>query len=489
MPEDGCTDLLYLASNRLEFTRETFNTLLANTDWRYVHELFIYDDGSRDGTRQWLEANARNTPVRTRLVRTDLGSPVAAMVHFIESAAAPILAKTDNDTMLPPGWLPQSLDVLDRHPELSLLGIEAMYPCDESQMAVRSYSRAEFVSGLGLYRRAAFAKSRPVPIRKWFGFEAWQAAQGPGLIKGWITPALPVFLLDRVPFDPWAEYSANYARRGWHRAWPKYDQASGLWHWRWPVRSKEPSAHPVMIHPDGDSRFLCAMRVKNEASHLREVLVRALALCRQVLVFDDHSADETREICSSFGERVTVFPSPYEGLDEARDKNYLLKRIIDARPEWVLWIDGDEVLEMSGPAKLERAAESDPMIAAFSLRIAYLWDDVGQVRVDGIYGRFTRPSFFRLKGQPLDKLCFQASGHGGNFHCGNVPKGLVGKVSGLDVRLKHYGYLTRDQRQRKYDWYNSVDPNNASEDNYRHLIEIRGARYAPGAPRLVQWRE
>jgi len=489
MLEERCVDLLYLACNRLEFTCETFTTLLANTDWRYVHELFIYDDGSSDGTRQWLEANARNVPVRTRFVATNLGSPIAAMIHFIESAAAPILAKTDNDAMLPPGWLPQSLDVFHRHPELSLLGIEAMYPLDESENAVRSYSRAEFVSGLGLYRRSAFAKSRPVAIRKWFGFEEWQRAQGPDLIVGWIVPALPVFLLDRVPFDPWAEYSKRYTQRGWHRAWPKYDQACNLWRWRWPGGSKEPSANPEKILPDGDPGFLCAMRVKNEANHLHEVLVRALALCQRVFVLDDHSADETREICNSFGERVTVFPSPFEGLDEARDKNYLLKKIFDARPEWVLWIDGDEVLEVSGPAKLKRAVQSHPMIGAFSLRIAYLWNDVRQVRVDGIYGRFTRPTFFRLREQPLDRLCFQASGHGGNFHCGNVPKGLVGSIRESDVRLKHYGYLTPDQRQAKYDWYNSVDPNNASEDNYRHLIEIRGARHAPGPTRLIQWNE
>lgn len=489
MLEDGCVDLMYLACNRLEFTRETFTTLLANTDWRYVHELFVYDDGSSDGTRQWLEANARNAPAPARFVRTNFGSPVAAMVHFIESAAAPILAKTDNDVMLPPGWLSESLGVLERHPELSLLGIEAMYPRDESQNASRSYSRAEFVSGLGLYRRAAFLDSRPTPTRKWFGFEEWQIRQGPDVGRGWIVPALPVFLLDRVPFDPWAEYSNGYTRRGLHRAWPKYNRDCSLWDWRWPGESKETTAREEAILPAGDPSFLCAMRVKNEASHIHEVLVRALALCQRVFVFDDHSADDTREICNSFGERVAVFPSPYEGLDEARDKNYLLKRIIDAGPKWVLWIDGDEVLEMSGPAKLKRAVQNHPMVGAFSLRIAYLWNDVRQVRVDGIYGRFTRPSLFRLKGQALDRLVFQASGHGGNFHCGNVPKGLVGIVRESDVRLKHYGYLTPDQRQAKYAWYNSVDPNNASEDNYRHVIEIRGARHAPGPTRLIQWIE
>ena len=217
--------------------------------------------------------------------------------------------------------------------------------------------------------------------------------------------------------------------------------------------------------------------------------MRALALCQRVFVFDDNSQDQTREICNSFGDRVTIFPSPFEGLDEARDKNYLLKKLVDAGPDWVLWIDGDEVLEISGPETLKRAVRTDPTVGAFSLRIAYLWNDDRQVRVDGIYGRFTRPSLFRLKGQPFERLHFQASGHGGNFHCGNIPKGLAGGVRELNVRLKHYGYLTPDQRRTKYHWYNAMDPNNASEDNYRHILEIPGARHAPGPLQLIEWKE
>jgi hypothetical protein len=56
-------------------------------------------------------------------------------------------------------------------------------------------------------------------------------------------------------------------------------------------------------------------------------------------------------------------------------------------------------------------------------------------------------------------------------------------------RLKHYGYMTREQRQAKYKWYTTIDANNALEDNYRHLAEIRGARFAPGPPKTVPWRE
>ena len=485
-------DLLYLTCNRLAFTQETFNTLIVNTDWDQIQNLFIIDDGSVDGTLEWLEANSHRVPAQVCRIRTHFGSPVAAMVHFIESANAPLLAKIDNDTMVPPGWLRQSLDVLDRHPELDMLGIEAMYPHIDDIALPRNYTPAKFISGLGFYRKAVFSRSRPRAYAKYFGLEEWQMAQGRRLIRGWITPALPVFLLDRAPLHPWIEWSNEYNQRGWQRSWPKYAPDSTLWHWRWPNGSAQDPIQSFtwpQLETDGDSRYLCALRVKNESAHIQEVIQAALRLCGTVYVFDDHSTDDTVSLCHALGDRVKVFLSPFEGLDEARDKNYLLKQIVSAKPEWVLWIDGDEVLERTGPEQLAKMINFHPQMAAFALRISYLWDDANHVRVDGIYGQFWRPSLFRLQGQQVERLQFRATGHGGNFHCGNVPNGLTGRALNVEVRLKHYGYMIQEQRMTKFHWYRKIDPHNALEDEYRHLADIPGARYAPGPLKVIPWNE
>lgn len=483
--EEKSVDLLYLACNRLEFTQETFTTMLANTDWQFVRELFVYDDGSQDGTREWLEEKIATAPVTTRFVKTSYGSPVTAMVDFINSATAPMLAKIDNDAMVPPGWLRQSLEVFVRHPELSLLGIEAIYPFEDGANVTRTFTPADFISGLGLYRREAFGNSVPIPFKKWFGLEEWQMQQGAGLVRGWINPALPVFLLDRCPLEPWKSYSDSYISRGLQRPWQKYDSRSKLWRWRWPDSQSDADA----AAGEG-AHFLCATRVKNEANHIGEVIERVLPLCRQVFVFDDHSSDQTVEVCRAFGDRVVVFESSFEGFDEARDKNYLLRKVVEANPEWVLWIDGDEVLELRGPDKLRDAADNALSgVAGFSLKVAYVWNDPQHVRVDGIFGRFKRPSLFRLKGQRVNKIHFRETGFGGNLHCGNVPNGLSGVFRELDVRLKHYGYMSVDQRTRKHQFYTTIDPGNELEDNYRHLIEIPGARHAPGPPEIVPWSE
>ena len=482
-------DLLFLAWNRLAFTKESFPILLANTDWGWVRQLYIHDDGSSDGTAEWLQEQLDDLPVAASFVATSFRSPVAVMNHFIEIAQAPILAKIDNDVLMPPGWLPMGLDVLDRNPKVAMLGLEALYSHLDDPGLRRSYAPARFISGLGLYRRQAFALGLPTPEGQWFGFETWQMTQGRKLQRGWIKPALPIFLLDRLPFEPWLSLTRDYVRRGWQRSWPAYKPSNTLWHWRWPPKEKPPREKAAVALPTRRPKFLCALRVKNEAAFIHEVLTRALEFCECAYIFDDHSTDDTVAICRSFRDKVTVFPSPFEGLDEARDKNYLLEHIIEADPEWVLWIDGDEVLEKRGPKRIRAAAGRAGNITIYSLRIAYLWNDPHHVRVDGIYGRFYRPSLFKMRGQPSNNLHFAATGVGGNFHCGNIPTGLIGRSATLNIRLKHYGYMSPEKRRSKYEWYVTKDPDNAAEDHYRHIVGIPGARFAPGPPRLIQWTE
>lgn len=702
-------DLLFLACNRLEFAQESFHWLMSHTDWSLVRHVTVWDDGSVDGTDVWLEEQLGQIPVSNEFVRSEIGSPVDVMAEWIENCQAPILAKIDNDVVLPEGWLRTAVLTLEAAPELDFLGLEAHNPISHSDEGARSYNEATFVSGLGLYRRNAFAKTRPVSHERWFGFEQWQAKQGPDLKVGWIDPALPIFLLDRLPIEPWRSLSDGYAAQGWHRRWQAYDKTSDLWSWRWAanedaepisgegcahrlierpfdvvilsansenarrcitaILENEPSFDPqqiilvddgagrdksgvlsqvrwvtgkkpfvfarnanigiaesdrdvVLLNDDalletpgglsmlaqandgasimsaavrgvvgnknqlagrdgqwsepsmlcficvhipreiisatgpldedfvgygfedneycdraqrggyllrifGDCvvehgqslqssfrteanhrskfevnkaiyeqklialqnhRFLGVMRIKNEAEHIAEVIESLLPLCAHVLVFDDHSDDDTVSICESYGDRVTVVHSPFEGLDEARDKTYLLSKIPQFDPDWVIWIDGDEVLAPEAPDQIRRTAADQRNFATITFEVCYVWDEPNQIRVDGIFGRMTRPSAFRYRSSSAHHLRFRET-HGVNLHCGNVPLGVTGPNARPGVRLKHYGYVTEEQRTRKYLWYTTIDPDNASEDNYRHLKGEPTARFAPGDPVFETWKD
>lgn len=214
--------------------------------------------------------------------------------------------------------------------------------------------------------------------------------------------------------------------------------------------------------------FAAMIRVKNEARWIARVIESILPVTESIFILDDHSTDATREICRGYP-NVRVFDSPFEGLDESRDKNALLKYVRACGPyDWVLHIDGDEVLEPGAKDKILGAIQQRRMAAVFRFQVCYLWDREGQWRTDGIYGRFWRPSMFRM-GARTD-LKFGTTRHGGNLHCSNYPVNIAGGIDRAPVRLLHYGYFDTEMRVRKYRFYNSVDPDNSVEDCYRHVV-------------------
>jgi glycosyltransferase involved in cell wall biosynthesis len=210
------------------------------------------------------------------------------------------------------------------------------------------------------------------------------------------------------------------------------------------------------------------LRIKDESRWIADVLRSIQPVCDHVLVFDDHSSDGTPEICESFGARV--WRSEFDGLDEVRDKQALLNWVRNCfEPDWVLHIDGDEILDK--PHELRYILSiTAPGITSYRLRVRYLWNSHDQERVDGIYANFRRGSLFRLAGQP-GPIDFRATGNGGNFHCGNVPR-IPGTMADLDEpSLLHLGYLSQTDRLRKFAWYSANDPDNIAEDCYRHMIQ------------------
>jgi hypothetical protein len=222
-------DILFLTRNRKEFTQASLAALIKNTAWRDVRSLILYDDQSEDGTREYLKGV--NYPCAVEFRYGEYGSPVAVMNHYltgIDATDQRIFAKIDNDTMVPPRWLPDCLQVSHAHPPLSLLGIEAMYPIQPSGFP-RDYAPAEFIGGIGLMRAHHFV-TLPRPSGR-FGFTAYQTKTA-GVTAGWINPSIQVFLLDRIPREPWRTLAREYTAKGWQRPWPPYgEESKQMWEW------------------------------------------------------------------------------------------------------------------------------------------------------------------------------------------------------------------------------------------------------------------
>ena len=215
------------------------------------------------------------------------------------------------------------------------------------------------------------------------------------------------------------------------------------------------------------------MRVKNEARWIGRVIDSVKEL-GPVFVMDDGSTDGTADIAMTHG-AVAVWLSPWTGapLDERRDKNWLLQEIerSNVSYDYVLCIDGDEELERGGVQKI-RAACQKGLADVYYLRFLYLWDSPNQARFDGRYSTLSRFSLFRVTPGLTFQSLYEGQECNQGLHTGNAPIDLSkNAVGALNVHLLHYGYMLAEDRARKFEWYNRIDPNNEAEDYYRHIIQ------------------
>lgn len=221
------------------------------------------------------------------------------------------------------------------------------------------------------------------------------------------------------------------------------------------------------------------LRVKNEARWIDEVLQSIFPICQKVFVLDDHSTDGTPELCEWVDDRITVYRSTFEGLNESRDKNFLLERItehvpseylgVEQSPYWALAVDGDEVLHPDGKAVIVEFCRTTALHVA-KLPIWYLWNGRDQRRVDGVYRNFVRPSLFQIN-RRFTFMTTICGANGENLHCSSAPQEIMYDAVQCEAPLLHLGYMDRADRVRKYEWYNKIDPNNERyEDCYRHVV-------------------
>lgn len=228
-------DVVYLTYERLEFTRFTFEKLLQNTAWDRVTSLQVFDDGSSDGTREWLDVNLDRAPVKVIFRSEKHRSPPATMNQYLASTEADLFAKIDSDTVVPPGWLDAMLSVLDAHPDVELLGMEAGRGGHalEGFDGVYGYEPCTHIGGVGVMRTAAFTSRPPIDAHGRYGFDHWQVRHDP--VRGWVAPDIRVCSLDMLPVEPWRSLSDRYISHGWQRAWPTYDpKMPETWEWFWP---------------------------------------------------------------------------------------------------------------------------------------------------------------------------------------------------------------------------------------------------------------
>ena len=151
----------------LEFNRACLSSLLSETDWPNLELVFV-DNGSTDGTREWLLGERARTP-ELRVVANEANLGFAPAVNRgIAASSGEFLCLLNNDTVVTRGWLSALIAHLERNRSLGLVGASTNEIANEARVPV-SYSS---LSELREWAREFTEKNRdrlvPVPMAAMF---------------------------------------------------------------------------------------------------------------------------------------------------------------------------------------------------------------------------------------------------------------------------------------------------------------------------------
>ncbi len=112
--------IIILVLNQLEHTRKCLESLAAHTP--LPHEIIIVDNGSNDGTpeflREWLAKTPHGTVIRNEANR----GFAAGNNQGLAIARGETVVLLNNDTVVTPGWLEGMLSVLQSEPNTGVVG-------------------------------------------------------------------------------------------------------------------------------------------------------------------------------------------------------------------------------------------------------------------------------------------------------------------------------------------------------------------------------
>jgi Glycosyl transferase family 2 len=204
-------------------------------------------------------------------------------------------------------------------------------------------------------------------------------------------------------------------------------------------------------------RLTLSMVVRNEADrYLRRVLQSAREYISDAVIIDDNSTDNTVQVIE---EELKGIPLKIVRNKESKFSNEIELRkqqweeTVKTNPEWILSLDADQIFEDRFKNKVQR------MLAARDADIYYFrwfdfWDEehyrddkfwCGHKNYYPMLVRYKPNMEYQWKETPL--------------HCGHFPLTVLqfaGKTS--DMRVKHYGWAKREDRETKAKRYKELDP-------------------------------
>jgi glycosyltransferase involved in cell wall biosynthesis len=108
--------------NRLGFTKHCLDALFYTTKDLTNKEIIVIDNGSNDGTVEYLRGLRKEGKIKTYFFKENMGCGVATN-KGMELSKGQYIVEVDNDIILLCGWWEKAIELMEREPAIGQLGL------------------------------------------------------------------------------------------------------------------------------------------------------------------------------------------------------------------------------------------------------------------------------------------------------------------------------------------------------------------------------
>lgn len=205
--------VLFITYNRLDYTKQAMKALLYSD----CGKIYIIDNNSSDGTREWLLEQHWNNERVMILFNEENKGIAGAMNQFLEiTRHFAYVGKVDNDTIVPDNWasvllkkcVDHDIDIVQaKHPIISqtfAAGFDAWMKTMKAEPKDKSIFYHHFVGGSGIIFNRK--KITSIPTTDWLLY-GWRQYQRENIkLKKAFCTAVQIELLDTD------EYGVDYSK-------------------------------------------------------------------------------------------------------------------------------------------------------------------------------------------------------------------------------------------------------------------------------------
>jgi len=462
--------------NQLEYTVQAINSVIKNTQG-IPYELIVINNGSTDGTTDYLNGlkNKLNN-IKVFHFADNKGFASATNMGLGMAKVTGFYLLLNNDVIVTPNWLTRLIKCYEEAPEK--LNIKKIGFVGPSSNIVAGLQKADmpqyYLNNLDQIGDQYFQEN----------FERWAEV---GFLSG-LCLLIKKEVIDEIglldtDFDPGGYDDNDIILRGRMEGYKAVLAGDVFIHHfghktldsEFPDNKRgvnNKSKYYRKYHVEDYTGKLVAMyRIKNCEEFIKRSLIRTSEFADEIVVLDDGSKDNTVNIVKEFP-KVAKLESQDLDFNERRDRNKLLEMAKDRHPDWIISIDGDEVLEDKFDYDYAHRLIKpvNPEFQCFRLFFYTFWRGEKFYRKDGIFGNM---SGFRLfKNLPNQEITL---GNDQGLHCGNIPMFPIFNSRYSGVRVKHYGYSDPKICKDKFDFYSGIDKDKREDligaKDYNHLID------------------